>query len=654
MLKKAFLLLFFLLGSFVFSCGGVVAESYDESIAKFIVDIEINEDASILVTEKILYDFGENERHGIFRDIPVVYGDDTILVDFDFYSVTDENGNEYEYEVFDYFYSKRLKIGDPDEYLTGEHWYYITYSVDNFVNGFLDYDELFWNITGNFWEVPIYYVEAHVFTPSGGSSEGKSATCYTGEFGYAYKDCSYSVVSDDEIVYKSSSTLHPYQGMSIVAGFEKGFVDLPAVLHVSRDPAGANLYLDGKYNSGVGFVTLRLDEGSYSLEFKKFKYVSEVIGVDLKAGEVEYVQVVLEKSVWAPFWEFYLPLGVLFAGILIAFLLWWYRGRDDEGRGTIMPIYDVPENLTPGEVGVLCDERVHLHDITACILNFAVKGYLNIKKTEKDRFLWGKDYDFSFVKVKDPLEGELKSYEKRIFDGIFYSKDVCTVKLKTLEKKFCKSLPKIKEELYNCVLERGYFSKDPEKAVSNYKWVSLGVFIFVFLFDVFLGIYAESAWYLLLFLLPIVFFVLSYLMPKKTKVGRLDYEKVLGFKMFLKATQKDRLEVLFSPKEYQGLFEKCLPYAIVFGIEDKWASQFKGLYEDFPSWYVGSGSFVLHDFVGEIGAFSSIASKTFIHSSGEYGAGWGGGFATGGSSDSSGFSGGFSGGGGGGGGGGSW
>ena len=91
---------------------------------------------------------------------------------------------------------------------------------------------------------------------------------------------------------------------------------------------------------------------------------------------------------------------------MTVFLYWWKHGRDPEGKGVIMPIYKVPKNLKPGEVGVLIDERAHLHDITATIIDLAVKGYLKIRRNEmlnNQTTVKQKEYAHSVSKLFDNI-----------------------------------------------------------------------------------------------------------------------------------------------------------------------------------------------------------------------------------------------------------
>ena len=59
---------------------------------------------------------------------------------------------------------------------------------------------------------------------------------------------------------------------------------------------------------------------------------------------------------------------------------WYFRGRDLPGRGAIVVNYEPPDGLGPAEVGTLVDERVDLRDISAVIIDLAVRGYLKIEE----------------------------------------------------------------------------------------------------------------------------------------------------------------------------------------------------------------------------------------------------------------------------------
>ena len=151
-MKKIIILFFIIIGLCVYM--PVLAQ---EIIDDFSVEIKINTDASINVVEKIGYDFGDLQKHGIYRDIPYKYKarGGNYNLRFSDIKVTDEKGNSYEYEVSNYGKNKRIKIGNADKYVSGKKSYIISYKVKRVINFFDNHDELYWNATGNDWTVEI-------------------------------------------------------------------------------------------------------------------------------------------------------------------------------------------------------------------------------------------------------------------------------------------------------------------------------------------------------------------------------------------------------------------------------------------------------------------------------------------------------------------
>ena len=119
---------------------GTPAVAADEtwSIDAFDVAITIQSDATMSVNEKLQVDF-RTPHHGIFRDIPVLYEWDQhqnrvyeLTVD----SVTDAAGRSWKYTVLDNGVYKEIKIGDPNQTLSGRQTYVIAYTVKGALNGF--------------------------------------------------------------------------------------------------------------------------------------------------------------------------------------------------------------------------------------------------------------------------------------------------------------------------------------------------------------------------------------------------------------------------------------------------------------------------------------------------------------------------------------
>jgi uncharacterized membrane protein len=339
--------------------------------------------------------------------------------------------------------------------------------------------------------------------------------------------------------------------------------------------------------------------------------------------------------------------GLLFATLLLCYWTWRRRGRDALGHGTVVVHYEPPENLGPSEIGTLIDERVDMQDISATIIDFAVRGYLEIQEFEDDD---GKT-DYRLILKKKPKD--LKRYEQRIFDKIFDKGDMPKRRLSRLKRSFYSVIPKVKKDLYESLTKKRYFNGTPETVRQKYLW---GWILVVVGATVLLAI-LQKILVGRIFPLPLlvsgvvsilIVTVFSRVMPRKTKKGRTAWEKIAGFEEYITRAEADHIE----QQERRSIFERLLPYAIALGIADRWATAFAGIYTQPPAWYqtAGTHAFTTGYFVSSING--SVAAMNRTLPTGPRSAGGGG---SGGGWSGGGFSGGgFSGGGFGGGGGGAW
>ena len=143
-----------------------------ERIRRFDSTIEVADNGTVTVTEEITYDFGSNQRHGIERTIPVRYPYDDVkegydrVTPLDVVLVTADPGTPSGYTRSSSGLDTTLRIGDADTLITGAHTYRITYRLRGAINHFEDHDELYLNVTGNEWAVPIDEVTATVDGPA--------------------------------------------------------------------------------------------------------------------------------------------------------------------------------------------------------------------------------------------------------------------------------------------------------------------------------------------------------------------------------------------------------------------------------------------------------------------------------------------------------
>lgn len=197
----------------------VHAQSSSWSIDSFDSIIEVHEDASITVTETIDVTF-DGAKHGIYRQIPVRYTDpygNRFKTDFDVLSVHQDNQKASVEYSYNYGYVN-IRIGDEDRTITGHHVYEIVYTVDRVFLYFDEYDELYWNVTGTDWEVPIDHTSATVILPDGAPVE--QYACYTGEYGSTRQDC--SKIQDENMALFAAEDF-----LTVAVAFPKGFVYQP-------------------------------------------------------------------------------------------------------------------------------------------------------------------------------------------------------------------------------------------------------------------------------------------------------------------------------------------------------------------------------------------------------------------------------------------
>ncbi|HFB98942.1 MAG TPA: DUF2207 domain-containing protein, partial [Bryobacterales bacterium] len=205
-----------------------------EEILDYESRIRVHRDASLTVTETIrVRAEGRNIRRGIYRDFPLYfrYDDGTKgAVGFKVLEVLRDGRPEnwFRKNVRNH---ARIYIGRKDTYLPhGVHTYTIRYRTTRQIRYFADHDELYWNVTGNFWSFPILKARVHVRLPEGGRI--LRAALYTGAYGAAGKAAARRLPTSDprEFAAETTAPLGPREGFTIAISFPKGVVAEPSAL----------------------------------------------------------------------------------------------------------------------------------------------------------------------------------------------------------------------------------------------------------------------------------------------------------------------------------------------------------------------------------------------------------------------------------------
>lgn len=551
-----------------------VASAQDFTITSFNSEITVNEDSSILVRETIDVYFTMS-KHGIYREIPYMFKDDlggTVITPLKVVSVRNQTGAAWKYQVSKNGSIINIKIGDAKKYVSGAQTYVITYKVENAVLFLEDHDQLYWNVTGNYWNAPINNASAVVALAVKGDAQDLKAVSYTGLYG-SEEPGGYEAVNNTGKFY-SKRNLKIGEGLTLVFGWDKGLVSPPSALQ-------SFLW---KINFRENWVFLF---PVIALVFMTALWYST--GRDPKVRE---------------------SVAVMY--------------EPPKARG--LP-------LTPAEVGTIVDEKIDQQDITSSIVGLAVKGYIKIEEINKDGFIF-KSRDYNLIKVKESDDG-LSVFESllmdRIFSGMpstlvsdmknkFYKhlpalRDAINSEL-VRKKYFLRSPDTVKSYYYAAgvlsfilVLLAGLYL---QKAINSYSSTGPGLFAAV--------------------LTGLCVWAFARAMPAKTRAGAAAHMEILGFQEFLNRAERDRLERMGD----SNLFSRYLPYAMALGVADNWSRAFEGIYQEQPDWYVspvGMGMFNAHVFSSSIGSMaSSVGSAMFSapRSSGRGGFGGGGGFSGGG------------------------
>jgi Predicted membrane protein (DUF2207) len=588
----------------VLVAAGPAAAQSGESITSYDTNMDVTADGSLHVTETIGYDFGGNTRHGIVRQIPVRFRyDDTHdrVYPVSAVSVTmDDASIPFGSSTVDG--NLNLKIGDPNKTISGSHRYVISYTIAGALNGFPDHQELFWNAVGTEWTVPIAQATATVTGPA----EVTRGGCFAGPPGSRLA-CDSDTAQGNRASF-GQTNLKAGEGLTVVVAFPPGTVSAVGPVLAERHDLITAFRINA-WTIIVAVVVLLIGVGLVLLLVWRVgrdrRYVGQLPGLAPGPGESEVQQ---RKPLFgAP------PVSVEFVP---------------------------PDRIRPGQVGTLIDEQANVIDVTATIVDFAVRRHLLIRELPlAGKYGGGRDWELVKLTDSDP---SFLEYEKTLFWALFQGRD--QVRLSELRNTFASDLATVQKRLYEDMISEGWYARSPEKTRRFARGIAIGVLLAAGLVTFLLGFAGWSLIGLGLVVAAVVLLVSTRWFPARTGKGSAMLARIQGFRLYIATAEVEQIKF----QEREQIFSAYLPYAMVFGLADRWA----GIFADLAStrtdgsaglyWYAGAIGWNMGYFGESIGGFTTTTVGTIATTPPS-------------ASGASGFSGGgFAGGGGGGGGGGSW
>ena len=562
----------------------LAAQTDNFTVTKFNAEYSLGRDgenrSTLATTWRITAHFPPNQNRGIAPIFVKKY--DNHPTNFSLQSVTDEQGKTLEYN----WNGDELRIGKKDVYVSGEKTYIIKFTQRDVTKHYdnTGRDEFYWDVIGNEWRVPMQNVRVSVkLDESLQAARRGEVFCYVGAHG-STKRCNIS--GDKSEIVTNVSRLNRREGITMAVGFTSGTF-------------------------------------------------------------TGYQETLSEKLI--KIWATVQTIASSLAVILMLLLVWRYRrlfGRYSE----LKPI--PPEYLPPNQASVMTSAYIlKNYEVMAVkgsakvaqLLDLAVRHYIKLYEVKKASFLRSAQYEIEIVKDLKELRTEESEVIRDMF-GSSMPKPGQRLNLKKLQNNLSYAARTRDDDTNLKNLARGKYGLCEQKPVNKQIVQKWALWFFA------IGVLLLSP---VLLIMAGIVFALSFGWSL-TDEGLVLRRYLAGLKMYIGVAEAERLQMLQSPegaekvkvdtadeKQLVKLYERVLPYAVLFGQEKEWSKQLGKYYEQVgeqPDWYSGQGAFNTAAFAAGMNSLSSVASSASDYSS-----------TSGGSTG-----GGFAGGGGGGGGGGGW
>lgn len=624
--NKKFSILFMFMVMFLFNSSRLAAVIlHSEKIRNYEVTVQINKNGTLTINEVIDYQFGEEFKHGIYRDIPLRskrFGFD-VHKSFIKMNWIKRDGKDEEYTKNHFYEGIRYRIGSETELVNlykTESIYELNYDIYNAVFEKDGIYQVYYNAIGQFWNVPIEQASVIIRFPDGQKikkNEIEKLEVYTGSYGE--KGENYDILENDEEIHISTKELEAKNGLTFM-------------------------------------LNLKTDKISPTLVDKlKIVYLSNPAIIIL-------------------------PFLLLFLTIY-SIVTWKFFGKDPQGK-SVIPEFNLPKDISPMFAAYINGERDTVEILNAGIFTLLTKGFIVANRVNGE-IKYNKESKTAYTQ-----ETELAEEERMLLDALSSEKNDIFGSEKRIYNKANSIIEILKDKYHKIIYKNNgsflvpFYCAAPVFMIFIFSQTNFEIFNpFIILYILItLGSFFHRIWItvskkLLIGLVIIVilgvsfyqgieifvfttyfvilFIVYAKLIGKYTNEGLRKKEYLKGMKMYIKTAEENQIRKFDNVKELIEYFNGILPFAVALGVKNEAIKLMKKTIKiynfDINESYINSHTHIYaysnHSFTNAFSrSYSSGRSKIMSEkfSSSKSGSG-GGGFFSGG-----GFSGGGSGGGGGG------
>lgn len=561
------------------------ADVNDFTIVSFDSQMTLGRDgdgrSTLKITEIITADFPDfDQNHGLERAIPKKYDGHTTNVEVQ--SVVDKHGTAREYSTYsDSNGNLVVRMADMGVYVHGQQTYVLTYTQHDVTKSFAeaDADEFYWDVNGTEWKVPFDRVSVRLMLDESLVSALRgSSSCYSG-VGGSVDTCQ---LTHDGMVFSSHvSNLGVGGNMTIAVGF------LPGTFAAYERTLGEELMILWAIIQGISTVVL------------------------------------IPVIIW----------------VSVAYYRWKYRSRELKP----VPLEYIPPrdtSVTMSTLLVMAQQRAG----TAQLLELAVRHLIVIREIRAKSTLRAAQYEIEIIGDLSTQPPEAIELISDMFGGTLPAKGA-TIQLKKLRNNqaFARRTQDNAKKFSETLTTHGMFVPDATIKRRYRRWALV------------IGVLAIVSLSIPFGVLAVVLFGLSFANKRLSDDGLNLRRYLLGLKQYITVAEADRLRFSQSPEAVSALadfdadgstgraktlrlYERLLPYAVIFGQEKQWVKELGVQYEQQgvqPDWYVGNnGLFNAAVFSSAMSSISqsmnSYMASSYSSSSGSSGGGFSGGGGGGG------------------------